>query len=81
MDYRIVCLYIRKINNPYYLILPKVPQDVVLRNLTIYGIVTSLCRARLAERVLPVSALILVKSSYSLRSGNKAIYIPMPLAL
>ena len=54
---------------------------MVLRNLTIYGIVTGLCRARLAERVLPVSALILVKLFYSLRSGNKAIRIPTPLAL
>jgi len=54
---------------------------MVLRNLTIYSIVTSLCRARLAKRVLPVSALILVKLSYSLRSGNKAIRIPTLLAL
>jgi len=54
---------------------------VVLRNLTIYSMVTGLYRARLAKRVLLVSALILVKLFYGLRSGNKAIRIPTPLAL
>ena len=54
---------------------------MVLRNLTIYSIVTSLYRARLAKGVLLVSALILVKLALGLRSSNKAIRIPIVTAL
>jgi hypothetical protein len=54
---------------------------VVLRNLTIYSMVTGLYKARLAKGVLLVSILISVKPALGSRSGNKVIHILTPLAL
>ena len=74
-------LHMRKMNDPCHLILSKVPRDVVLRNLTIHGMVTGLYRACLAEGVLLVSALISVKPALGSRSSDKAIRILTLLAL